>query len=174
MKRVFSLFTASACIAGPAGVTRWLLVNVEEAGVGEPGERPWWWMKIKYLKWQLSQPVACWINISMRSEWSKIIHSVTDEACGWDVSFTGVKFHSMGRGRACSHLSDLDSGHQSIQGGTYHTVAPLCCAGSSVERSKYSSFPCRFWIPWGLRLTASMRSIKRITLNQTNQTKGHR
>lgn len=86
MKRVFSLFTASACIAGPAGVTRWLLVNVEEAGVGEPGERPRRWMKIKYLQWQLSQPVACWINISMRSEWSKIIHSVTDEACGWDVS----------------------------------------------------------------------------------------
>lgn len=33
---VSSLFTASSCIAGPACVTCWLLVNVQEAGVREP------------------------------------------------------------------------------------------------------------------------------------------
>lgn len=42
MISVSSLVTASACVARSAGVTRWLLINVQEASVGEPAEKGQW------------------------------------------------------------------------------------------------------------------------------------
>lgn len=45
--------------------------------------------------------------------------------------FTGERFHSMDKGKACSHRLGLALRHQSNQGDTCHTAGLLCCAGSS-------------------------------------------
>lgn len=88
--------------------------------------------RVKHCVWHLGVNVSASICTVDMCVWS-----------GWVCDLTGVRSHSTGRGRACSHRGDLCSGRQSSLGDTCHTEGPLCCAGSSVAGRTHGLFSGR-------------------------------